>query len=326
MCLTGWSFRSRIPDTCRPPLSDSTMPGNAERVRRQACRSWPILQAAGQPLIAGKVLPLRASKSIWRPVESLQCISARIVSVPRGGAPRRGTIRRRIRTPAGPTPARSTGSTLGSPAARSTTQPSPSTSPSSTTRGARRRAPRWLAVAAAGFRARLAGQPPRPARGPPPRAAAARCRRLAPRTSRPCAPPATPLRTHDVAQHPAAPTPRPSPSSAPGSTDRPLDDASLAAYAGHLQQTGRVTRTSLTGSPRSRPRPSRFQSPSSSDSLTVERRVEPVELRLESLELAQQDAGQRQVGDDRGVPMIIFVSLVIGGAPSVFLTLLTKHG
>ena len=46
-------------------------------------------------MIAGKILPLRASKSIWRPVkgdykwlrtgaqaESLQCISARIVSVP----------------------------------------------------------------------------------------------------------------------------------------------------------------------------------------------------------------------------------------------------
>ena len=45
------------------------MPGNAERVRRQACRSWRTLQAAGQPLIAGTVLPLRASKSIWRPVE-----------------------------------------------------------------------------------------------------------------------------------------------------------------------------------------------------------------------------------------------------------------
>ena len=35
---------------------------------------------------------------------------------------------------------------------------------------------------------------------------------------------------------PAVPTPRPSASSAPGLDDRPLEDASLAAYVGHLDQ------------------------------------------------------------------------------------------
>ena len=66
--------------------------------------------------------------------------------------PRSGTRRRpragwsrppSARTPGGPTPARSAGSTSGSAAARSTTRPWPPTSPSCTTPDALRRAPRW---------------------------------------------------------------------------------------------------------------------------------------------------------------------------------------
>ena len=83
------------------------------------------------------------------------------------------------RTPAGRSPVRSAASTSGSTAGRSRTPPSPRTSPSSTTRAGRRRAP---AVAAACFRARLAGEPS-PARGtdgPGPRRLPADCRRSRP--------------------------------------------------------------------------------------------------------------------------------------------------
>ena len=51
-------------------------------------------------------------------------------------------------------------------------------------------------------------------------------------------------RAHDVAQHPAAPTSRLCQLRA-WLNDRPLDDASFAAYVGHLHQTGRAPATAV---------------------------------------------------------------------------------